>query len=120
MDSSKIGIGVIGLFMGKNLLYINRHKTARSEVRAVCDVDPERLKANQEEFHVPFATADYRELIARSDIDVVGIFTPDHLHIQMIREALEAGKHIICTKPTVNSLAEVRETCELVRRSGSP
>ncbi|MDD6174291.1 MAG: Gfo/Idh/MocA family oxidoreductase [Firmicutes bacterium] len=118
MDSSKIGIGVIGLFMGKNLLYINRHETAGSEVRAVCDVDPERLKANQEEFRVPFATTDYRELIARSDIDVVGIFTPDHLHIQMIREALEAGKHIICTKPMVNSLAEARETCELVKRSG--
>lgn len=112
----KMGIGVIGLFMGKNMLYINRHNSFRSEVRAICDIDPERLKQNKEEFNIPFASVDWRDLINRKDIDIIGVFTPDHLHFQMLKEALEAGKHIICTKPMVVSLEEAKETVRLVKK----
>lgn len=117
----QFGIAVIGLFMGRNLLYVNHHRDSElfhSEVRAICDVDEERLAQNQQEFSVPFASTDYREVIHRDDIDIVGIFTPDHLHMEMIREALKAGKHVICTKPMVNSLEEAVETVGLVRQTG--
>jgi predicted dehydrogenase len=112
---SKLGIGIIGLFMGRNMLYINKHNF-NSEVRAICDVNPERLKQNKEEFDISFATTEYREILKRKDIDIIGIFTPDHLHMEMIRDSLEAGKHIICTKPMVVSLKEAKETVRLVRK----
>jgi predicted dehydrogenase len=114
--SNKLGLGVIGLFMGRNMLYVNRHPNMRSEVRAICDVNTERLRQNQEEFKVPVADTDWRKIVHRDDVDVVGIFTPDHLHFEMIRESLEAGKHIICTKPMVVSLDEAKETVRLVRK----
>lgn len=113
---SKLGIGVIGLSMGKNMLYVNKHKEQfKSEIRSICDINPQRLEENKQEFNIPHATADWKELVDRQDIDIVGIFTPDHLHIEMIRYALERGKHIICTKPMVVSLSEAIETVNLVR-----
>jgi predicted dehydrogenase len=116
MMKKDIGIGVIGLFMGRNMLYVNQHESFASEVRAICDIQPDRLRENQEEFKVPFATTDWREVVHRKDIDIVGIFSPDHLHFEMIKESLEAGKHIICTKPMVVSLEEAQETVRLVRK----
>jgi len=112
----KLGIGVVGLFMGRNMLYVNRHGNFNSEVRAICDINQERLKQNKEEFNIPFATTDYKEILKSDDIDIIGIFTPDHLHMQMIKDSLEAGKHIICTKPMVVSLEEAKETVKLVRK----
>lgn len=117
-EAKKLGIGVIGLFMGRCMLYVNGIKSYNSEVRAICDIDEERMKKNKEEFNTPYATTDYRELLKRSDIDIVGIFVPDHLHMQIIREALEAGKHVICTKPMVVSLDEAKETVMLVKKYG--
>lgn len=111
-----LGIGVIGLFMGRNMLYINRHDTFASRVTAVCDVQGERLKENQDEFDIPFATTDWREIIARKDVDIVGVFTPDHLHFEILKAALEAGKHVICTKPMVVSLDQAKDTVRLVRK----
>lgn len=113
-----IGIGVIGLFMGRNMLYVNRHRNSdlfHSEIRAICDTNPERLAENQLEFDVPFATTRYQELMDRNDIDVIGIFAPDHLHMPMIRAALEAGKDVICTKPMVVRLEDALEVCKLVK-----
>ncbi len=114
--SNKLGIGVIGLFMGRNMLYVNRLESAKSEVRAVCDTDEDRLLKNKIEFGIPFASTDFRAVIDRPDVDIVGIFTPDHLHMEMIRYALRAGKHVICTKPMVVSLQEAKETVDLVRQ----
>ena len=117
-SGKKLGIGVIGLFMGRCMLYVNGLKSYNSEVRAICDIDEERLKRNQDEFHIPFAATDYKKLIRRDDIDIVGIFVPDQLHMEIIREALASGKHVICTKPMVVSLEEAKETVRLVKKYG--
>jgi predicted dehydrogenase len=114
--NQKLGIGVIGLSMGRNMLFVNHHANLHSQVRAICDTNPERLQDNKSEFQVPFATADWRELILRPEVDIVGIFSPDHQHMDMIRLALENGKHVICTKPMVVSLEEAKETVRLVRK----
>jgi predicted dehydrogenase len=112
----KLGIAVIGLFMGRNMLYINKHeKSFKCNVRAICDINEERLIQNQQEFNIPFANTNWEEVVEREDIDIVGIFTPNHLHFPMIKKSLEAGKHVICTKPMVVSIEEAKETVNLVR-----
>lgn len=117
MNHDRMGIGVIGLMMGANMLYVNRHRTQFcSEVRGICDLRDDRLSSHARDFQVPFATRDWRELVRRPDIHIIGIFSPDHLHLEMIRLALESGKHVICTKPMVVSLAEAKETVALVRK----
>jgi predicted dehydrogenase len=111
-----LGIGVIGLGMGRNMLYINKESRFISEVRGICDSDKNRMTPYQEEFEIPFATTNYRELLDRDDIHIIAIFSPDHLHFDMIKDAIEAGKHIICTKPMVISLEEAAETVKLVKK----
>src|SRR5215216_3343960 len=52
------------------------------------------------------AATDWREVIARDDIDVVDIVTPGDTHAEIAIAALEAGKHVLCEKPLANSVAE--------------
>lgn len=52
------------------------------------------------------SATDWREVIARPDIDVVDIVTPGDIHAEIAIAALEAGKHVLCEKPLANSVAE--------------
>ena len=70
----KLGIGVIGLMMGCNMLHVNRHLGQfRSEVRGICDIRKDRLDLCGTEFSLPYATSDWRELIKRDDINITGL-----------------------------------------------
>ena len=109
-----IGVGVIGLGMGHQMLAINDDPDSQLQVRAICDQNEPLLDQVQTQYDIPFATTDYVDLLARPDIDVVGIYTPDDLHIQHIEAAALAGKHIICTKPMVVSREEAQHVIDLV------
>jgi predicted dehydrogenase len=111
-----IGVGVIGLGMGKNMLAINQDAASQLEVRGLCDTNATLLDQLQRQHGIAFTTADYRELIERPEIDVIGIYSPDHLHITHIEAAARAGKHIICTKPMVVGPEEAQRVVELVRQ----
>ncbi|MBX3011314.1 MAG: Gfo/Idh/MocA family oxidoreductase [Caldilineaceae bacterium] len=113
-----IGVGIIGLGMGRNMLAVNADTASRLQVRAICDTNETLLGQVKSQYDLPFASTDYAALLARPDIQVVGIYSPDHLHMAQIEAAAQAGKHIICTKPMVVSLAEARRTIEVVRHAG--
>src|SRR5258706_16025801 len=51
---------------------------------------------------------DYKALLGVGEIDAVYIATPPHLHTGMMKAALEAGKHVVCEKPLVMNLGELR------------
>jgi predicted dehydrogenase len=74
---------------------------------AVCDINPERLDAFAAEFSVPRKTASFDDLLAMDDLDIIDICTPPMLHCGQILKALAAGKHVICEKPLVGSLADM-------------
>ena len=114
----QLGLGIIGLGVGRGALLLNRDAKSPITVRAVADLDPERLEQATGEYGVTFATTDYRELLERPDVDVVGVFTPDHLHVEHLPAALEAGKHVICTKPLLTTLEDCDKVVALVRRTG--
>jgi predicted dehydrogenase len=61
------------------------------------------------------AASDWREVIARDDIDVVDIVTPGHSHAEIAIAALEAGKHVLCEKPLANTVAEAERMAEAAR-----
>ena len=114
-----IGTGVQGL--GWNLKAFLKEQDC--QVLAVCDVKPEEREAARRAVDDHYGTRDcyvtddFRELLARQDIDAVCITTPDHWHTPMALMALEAEKDVICEKPTL-SIAEGRELVEAVERSG--
>jgi predicted dehydrogenase len=78
----------------------------RFRVLALCDIDPVRLHAIGAEFAIPRLTADLADVLAMPDIDIVDICTPPQLHLEHCLAALAAGKHVVCEKPLVGSLAD--------------
>jgi predicted dehydrogenase len=61
---------------------------------------------------------DFREVIARDDVDAVYIATPDHWHALVTIAAARAGKHIYCQKPLTRTIAEGRAVVDAVHRHG--
>ncbi len=137
--SNRIVMGCIGVggqgtynlkaFLGavEQVWYVaNAPKLSKSSVQvvAVCDVDTKhRTRAgdivNKRYNNRDCATYnDFRELLARDDIDAVTVCTPDHWHGVISIAAAKAGKDIYCEKPLTNTIAEGRAVCEAVKRYG--
>ena len=114
---SQLGIAIIGMGMGAaHLRNANAHESAR--VIAICDLNEKYLGELQREFNVPFATTVYEEILARPDVQIVSIATPDWLHHEMTLAALRAGKHVLVEKPMALNVAQCAEMVTAARRTG--
>jgi len=128
--SERIGIGMIG--MGRQARYANLKPFLHSPetvVLAVCEVDAWRLANARADVEKHYAArtrsgaykgcatyVDFRDLLARADIDAVMISTPDHWHVPQAIAAVRAGKDISVEKPLTLSIAEGRALSNEVRR----
>jgi predicted dehydrogenase len=126
--NERLTLGFIGLgTQSRGLMngFLNRKET---QVVAVCDVDTNRRENAQRianEFYAKQANSnyagcagykDFRELLARRDIDAVVIATPDHWHAYIAIAACRAGKDVYCEKPLTNSIHEARALVDAVRK----
>jgi len=116
-----IGLAVIGANptnMGSTTSLLRDVPDLRYELRGVCAKNPVVLERYAHEIGAPFWTTDYRELVTRDDVDVVAIYSPDHLHAEHCLAAIDAGKHVVCTKPMVADLDDAKRLVTRVRESG--
>ena len=114
----KIRLGVIGMGqanMASTLTLLANEPDLRYEITAICAGRAEELEKTAKQFAIPYYSADYQDIVSRNDVDVVCVYSPDHLHAEHCIAALEANKHIICTKPMVTSLDDARKLVQLVR-----
>jgi predicted dehydrogenase len=89
------------------------------ELVAVCDIYEGRLIRARELYGKSiFTTRDYREVLARKDIDAVIVATPDHWHSRITIDALKAGKDVYCEKPMVQQVAQGMGVVEAQESSG--
>jgi predicted dehydrogenase len=113
-----IGVAVIGLGMGGTMLPLNNDESSPFEIRSICSPTEAKVAATAKEWGIGHWSTDYRDVVARSDIDVVGVYSPDHLHAEHVTAALEAGKHIVCTKPMVTTVEDAERLVRLVEEKG--
>ena len=119
--ADKIRLGIIGMGMNNmasTFAMLNDVDDLRYEITAICSVPQETVDECLKEFNVPFGTTDYKDLVTRDDVDVVCVFSPDHLHGDHAAAALEAGKHVVCTKPMVTTLDDAKRLVDLVKSTG--
>ena len=85
------------------------------EIRAVCDLRPERAQAAAQRTGAEICP-DFDSLIAREDIDVVHVLTPHYLHAPMAIAALKAGKNVLTEKPMAIDTQAAREMIRVSRQ----
>ena len=127
--SNKLNVGFVG--MGKQMGGHLGHFLGRpdAQVIAVCDVDTTRREFSQKKANDSYAKKDggsgksvdayndFRELIARKDIDTVVIATPDHWHAVVAIAAVNAGKDVYCEKPLTHNIHEAVTLVDNVRKN---
>jgi predicted dehydrogenase len=106
-------LGVVGLGEGRSIMSAAL-QSKQWELHKVCDLNPDICEKRAAEFDFHQWTTSYDELLSDPEIDVIAIYTPDQLHLTHVRQAVEAGKHVVCTKPLIPSLDGAAELLDLV------
>ena len=109
-----IGCGGRGTYVGK--AFSKYGEGNNSQVVAVCDVYVKRRRLNAEN-HQAKAYADYREIIARPDIDAVIVATPDHWHAKIALEAMDKGKDVYLEKPMCHTNEEAKKLVDTMKET---
>ena len=113
-----LGIAVIGLGRwGPNHV---RNFLAVKGCRVVAAVDP--IAATRDRMHAVYPDVesmdDYRKALARKDVDAVVVATPTATHYEVVRAALESGKHVLCEKPLTSLSPQAWELAALAQERG--
>ncbi len=120
--SNRITVGAIGVGEQGNGVLGNFLNRSDCHVIAVCDVDAGRRNATAARVNSHYKTTgctaygDFRELLARKDIDAVSIATPDHWHVLCATAAVKAGKDIYMEKPLGKTIEEGQILRQAVNR----
>ena len=111
-----VGCGSVG--QGSYLPHVAQLRTrGLVELVAACDIVPKKVAQAQEKFDIPFFTTDYREVVARPDVDLLLVLTSMPEHGPITKAALEAGKHVLVEKPMAVTLEQAAEIVELAKTS---
>ncbi len=103
-----VGTGFIGV------VHVDALRRLGVEVAGVVGSSPERAAAKA----IAPVYESYEALLADERVDVVHLTTPNHLHYPQVKQALAAGKHVVCEKPLATTASESGELVELAERSG--
>jgi len=93
--------------------------SALAELVAVCDIREDRAAAAGEKFGVPYYT-DYRDVLAREDIDCIHICTPHYMHAPIAIAACAAGKHVFTEKPMATTPEDAEAMIRAAEAAGKP
>ena len=101
-------VAIVGVGIGRSHIVEGYLPNAdKFKVTTLCDINVERLTTVADEFGIGRRITNFDDLLTMDDIDIIDICTPPGLHYEMVMAALKAGKHVICEKPLVGSLAQV-------------
>jgi len=119
MEKLKIGIiGCGGIAQGKHMPALAKIESI--EMVAFCDLIEERVVAAKNTYGTSESEVytDYKEMLSKTDLDIVHVCTPNVSHAEISIAAMEAGCHVMCEKPMAKTTAEAKEMIEASKRTG--
>ena len=88
-----------------------------ARVAALCDSNPEVLARAQQQTGVQVGSIDYREIVARDDVNAVIIATPNYTHAAISIASAKAGKHVLCEKPLAMAMGETWKMYQAAKKT---
>ncbi len=110
-------VSILGLGEGRSTMSAVLHSQKMKLIK-ICDINEALCEKRAKEFDFPYYTTDYNELLHDDSIDVIAIYTPDHLHATHVEQALLHGKHVVCTKPFIDDLSQAKDLLAISEKSG--
>lgn len=118
MPDKTIRIGIIGAGFARTTQIPGFQNCAGAEVTAIASKHREHAEEVAREFGIKHVEDDWRALVARPDLDLVSIVTPVVTHCEIALAALDAGKAVLCEKPTAMNADEARRMTERAAETG--
>jgi predicted dehydrogenase len=113
--SKPIKTGIIGMGGIGPAHYDAICRVGGVQVTSIAEVDRKRAAFCGEKYAIPKVYSDYRALLGDSEVDVVHITSPNYLHYAQAKDALEAGKHVVCEKPLGINPSQTAELLSLAK-----
>jgi predicted dehydrogenase len=110
-------LGILGLGEGRSTISAAL-ASDKYELKMICDRNEELCRQRGKEFDFHSYTTDYDVMLSNAEIDVIAIYTPDHLHAEHVKQALLHHKHVVCTKPFIDDLSKARDLFLLQQKTG--
>lgn len=121
----QFNVGMVGYkFMGKAHSHAYKElpmafpNTPKPVMKAICGRDKNGVEQAAQQFGWESSVTDWRELVARDDIDIIDINAPSDAHKEIAIAAARAGKHLFCEKPLALTLADSREMLQAAENAG--
>lgn len=113
-----MNVGVIGCgYWGPNLIR-NFNENQHTALTHICDLNKEKVERLRLRYPHVAVTTDYRDLLKDRSLDAVAVATPVSSHYRLVKEALEAGKHVLVEKPFTPTVKEAERLVELAHKKG--
>ncbi|MEA2176126.1 MAG: hypothetical protein QOD00_3718 [Blastocatellia bacterium] len=112
MSSTKkesINIGIIGAGFARSTQIPGFRACEGARIVSIASGHRENAERVAREFDIPHVASDWREVVARADVDLISIVTPTSTHREMALAALDAGKAVLCEKPMAMNAVEAEE-----------
>jgi predicted dehydrogenase len=118
MARTRFGVIGLGTWGRAHLETYSSHP--RAELRAICDLDQQRLRQAAAEYAVSAAYGDFRRMLALEELDAVSIATPDFAHTDAVIAAVSAGRAVLVEKPLATTLEDCDRVGEALRAHPVP
>ncbi|MBQ9941184.1 MAG: Gfo/Idh/MocA family oxidoreductase [Clostridia bacterium] len=107
-----IGCGTMGAAHLDDIIHLEN-----VVIKCVCDLKIENAEHYKKVYHADYADRDYRVSVSREDVDIVIICTYPSTHLEILRECIRNGKHVICEKPIADNLENGKEAVNLIKNN---
>lgn len=112
-----LNIGILGLGEGRSTISAAL-QSPKLNLKMICDRNIELCRQRADEFRFDHYTTEYQDMLNDESIDIIAIYTPDHLHASHVKQAMLHNKHVVCTKPFIDDLSVAKELIDLQHKTG--